>query len=148
MSEGKASAEEIDSWKAKKRYSLEESFRLADTSVLVSWSENLENRILVERFLDRMRNGEFYVNALKTFGEEEISEKQFDILMELAEKELPFEEKIRVFYDISRSMKFMGKTFHGVGYDQIEQLCFDTLQKEIFSQSVVNQTRAYHHCKR
>ena len=147
MSEGKASAEEIDSWKAKKRYSLEESFRLADTSVLVSWSENLENRILVERFLDRMRNGEFYVNALKTFGEEEISEKQFDILMELAEKELPFEEKIRVFYDISRSMKFMGKTFHGVGYDQIEQLCFDTLQKEIFSQSVVNQTRAYHIAK-
>ena len=147
MSEGKASAEEIDSWKAKKRYSLEESFRLADTSVLVSWSENLENRILVERFLDRMRNGEFYVNALKTFGEEEISEKQFDILMELAEKELPFEEKIRVFYYISRSMKFMGKTFHGVGYDQIEQLCFDTLQKEIFSQSVVNQTRAYHIAK-
>ena len=78
-----------------------------------------------------MRKGEFYVDALKTFGSDEISEKQFDILMELAEKELSFEEKIRVLYDISRSMKFMGKSFHGVRYDQIEELCFHTLQKEI-----------------
>lgn len=147
MSEGKATDEEIRSWKAEKRYSLEESFRLADTSVLVPWSENLENRILVERFLGRMRKGEFYVDALKTFGTDEISEKQFDILMELAEKELSFEEKIRVLYDISRSMKFMGKSFHGVRYDQIEQLCFHTLQKEIFAQSVINQTRKYHIAK-
>ena len=106
-----------------------------------------KNRILVERFLGRMRKGEFYVDALKTFGTDEISEKQFDILMELAEKELSFEEKIRVLYDISRSMKFMGKSFHGVRYDQIEQLCFHTLQKEIFAQSVINQTRKYHIAK-
>ncbi len=30
---------------------------------------------------------------LKTFGITELDEKQFDMLMEMAEKELPFEEK-------------------------------------------------------
>lgn len=66
---------------------------------------------LIERFLNRLRAGEHYVDSLKTFGITELDEKQFDMLMEMAEKELPFEEKIRVLYSISRSMKFMKKIF-------------------------------------
>ena len=87
------------------------------------------------------------MDALKTFGAAEINEKQFDILMDMAEKELPFEEKIRVLYDISRSMKFMNKTFHGISYDQIEQKCFSVLQQEIFRSSNVNQVYHYHIAK-
>lgn len=65
------------------------------------------------------------------------------MLMEMAEKELPFEEKIRVLYSISRSMKFMKKNFHGTSYDQIEQKCFATIQQEIFKASNVNQVKKY-----
>ena len=144
MSYEKADPAKVKEWKKQKRYSLEESFGQADASVLVSWSEELENRILAERFLSRMRNGEHYVDALKTFGTNELDEKQFDLLMDMAEHELPFSEKIRVLYDISRSMKFMKKTFHGINYDQIEQKCFSVLQQEIFRASNVNQVHQYH----
>ena len=143
MSSEKADEVKVAEWKSLKRYSLEESFQIADASVLVPWEEKLENRILIERFLNRLRAGEHYVDSLKTFGITELDEKQFDILMEMAEKELPFEEKIRVLYSISRSMKFMKKNFHGTSYDQIEQKCFATIQQEIFKASNVNQVKKY-----
>lgn len=69
--------------------------------------------------------------------------ENWNMLMEMAEKELPFEEKIRVLYSISRSMKFMKKNFHGTSYDQIEQKCFATIQQEIFKASNVNQVKKY-----
>ena len=143
MSSEKADEVKVAEWKALKRYSLEESFQMADASVLVPWEEKLENRILIERFLNRLRAGEHYVDSLKTFGITELDEKQFDMLMEMAEKELPFEEKIRVLYSISHSMKFMKKNFHGISYDQIEQKCFATIQQEIFKASNVNQVKKY-----
>ena len=143
MSSEKADEVKVAEWKSLKRYSLEESFQIADASVLVPWEEKLENRILIERFLNRLRAGEHYVDSLKTFGITELDEKQFDMLMEMAEKELPFEEKIRVLYSISRSMKFMKKNFHGTSYDQIEQKCFATIQQEIFKASNVNQVKKY-----
>ena len=143
MSSEKADEVKVSEWKSLKRYSLEESFQIADASVLVPWEEKLENRILIERFLNRLRAGEHYVDSLKTFGITELDEKQFDMLMEMAEKELPFEEKIRVLYSISRSMKFMKKNFHGTSYDQIEQKCFATIQQEIFKASNVTQVKKY-----
>ena len=143
MSSEKVDEVKVSEWKSLKRYSLEESFQIADASVLVPWEEKLENRILIERFLNRLRAGEHYVDSLKTFGITELDEKQFDMLMEMAEKELPFEEKIRVLYSISRSMKFMKKNFHGTSYDQIEQKCFATIQQEIFKASNVNQVKKY-----
>ena len=143
MSSEKADEVKVAEWKSLKRYSLEESFQIADASVLVPWEEKLENRILIERFLNRLRAGEHYVDSLKTFGIKELDEKQFDMLMEMAEKELPFEERIRVLYSISRSMKFMKKNFHGISYDQVEQKCFATIQQEIFKASNVNQVKKY-----
>ena len=79
MSSEKADEVKVAEWKALKRYSLEESFQMADASVLVPWEEKLENRILIERFLNRLRAGEHYVDSLKTFGITELDEKQFDI---------------------------------------------------------------------
>lgn len=143
MSTGKAETARVEEWKRQKRYSLKESFGLADTSVLVRWGEELENRILIERFLEQLRRGEHYVDALKTFGPSEITEKQFDILMEKAETELPFGEKIRVIYAISRSMKYMKSSFHGMGYDQLEQKCFADIQQEIFRSSSINRVQQY-----
>ena len=96
----------------------------------------MENRILAERFLGKVQEGAHYVDALKTFGTNELNEKQFDLLMKMAEESLPFSERIRVLYDMSRSMKFMNKTFHGISYDQIEQKCFFVLQQEILRQAV------------
>lgn len=65
MSSEKADEVKVSEWKSLKRYSLEESFQIADASVLVPWEEKLENRILIERFLNRLRAGEHYVDGFR-----------------------------------------------------------------------------------
>lgn len=142
MSEGCASADEIQGWKVQKRLSLQESFQKGDTDGLLAWKQDLEDEILVDRFLDRIRNGEHYIPALKTFGEQEITESQFRILMEKKEK-ADFSEKIRILYDVSRSMKYKKNDFQGKSYDVLEQECFETIQKEIFAQTFVNNVEDY-----
>lgn len=127
---GTATSQEIDAWKTEKRYSLQESFMLADTICFIGWENELENQILVEKFLERLFSGQHYISALKVFGEEEINERQFEILMEKVEH-MEFSQKIRVLYAVSRSMKYRSTIFHDLGYDAIEKRCFDTIQEEI-----------------
>lgn len=142
MSEGTASAEEIQCWKNQKRLSLQESFLLGDTDGLLLWKQELEDEILVDRFLNRIRNGEHYIPALKTFGEQEITESQFRLLMDRKEKS-DFSEKVRILYDVSRSMKYRKNCFCGKAYDALEQECFETIKNEIFAQSFVNNIGNY-----
>lgn len=142
MSEGCASSDDVQRWKGQKRLSLQESFRLGDTDGLLGWKQKLEDEILVDRFLNRIQNGEHYIPALKTFGEQEITESQFRILMEKKEN-ADFSEKIRILYDVSRSMKYKKNDFQGKSYDALEQECFETIKKEIFAQSFVNNVGDY-----
>lgn len=146
MSSGEASAEAIADWKQRKRYSLQESFQKADTTTFADWNQELQDRILTERFLKALRDGEHYIHALKIFGEEEINENQYRMLMKKAE-ELEFSERIRVLYAVSRSMKYQSAVYCGTTYDKIEQECFGTIQQEIFSQSFVNRKTEYHIAK-
>ena len=69
--------------------------------------------------------------ALKIFGEEELNEKQYEILMEKADH-MEFSEKIRVLYAISRSMKYQSVTFHGASYDLVEQNVFQKYRRCCF----------------
>ena len=142
MSDGTASEKEVKQWKESTRYSLQESFLLGDTSDFIEWNEELENRILVDRFLKKILNNEHYIDALKTFGVKEINEKQYMLLMEMAD-EMPFSEKIRIYYAISRSMKYQAVKYGKKSYDEIEALCFGEIQKQIFAESVVNQQKNY-----
>lgn len=142
MSEGKASVDEIQEWKNAKRMSLQESFQYGDTDELLTWKQELEDEILVDRFMERIMNGEHYIPALKTFGDREITESQFRLLMKRKEQ-ADFSEKIRILYDVSRSMKFQKNSFDGKTYDMLEQECFETIQKEIFAQSFVSEMHTY-----
>ena len=142
MSCKEADEEEVCAWKARKRYSLCESFAQGDTAHFVEWNEELENRILIERFLKALKGGENYIAALKIFGEEELNEKQYEILMEKADH-MEFSEKIRVLYAISRSMKYQSVTFHGASYDLVEQKCFSEIQKMLFQKSFIRHAADY-----
>ncbi|MDO5361813.1 MAG: L-fucokinase [Eubacteriales bacterium] len=132
--EGTATKDEIQAWKLEKRYSLQESFLLGNTTCFIEWENELENQILVEKFLERLFAGENYISALKIFGEKEINERQYEILMEKLET-MEFSQKIRVLYAVSRSMKYQSAVFHGMGYDVIEKRCFDTIQEEVCGNS-------------
>lgn len=142
MSQGLASDKEVMNWKRERRMSLQESFLLGDTNMLLEWKRKLEDEILVDRFLKRILKGEHYIPALKTFGEHEITESQFRLLMERKDK-ADFSEKIRILYDVSRSMKYQKNMFLGKTYDALEQECFETIKKEIFARSFVNNMRDY-----
>ena len=143
---GTATSDEIQSWKQETRYSLQESFLLGNTTCFIKWENELENQILVEKFLERLFAGEHYIPALKLFGEKEINERQFEILMEKAET-MEFSQKIRVLYAISRSMKYQSAVFHGMGYDVIEKLCFDTIQEAVCGDSEFVDDIEYHIAK-
>ena len=77
--DGTATEEEILNWKNQRRYSIQESFMLGDTTRFIEWSTELQNQIMVEKFLKHLFAGEHYIPALKIFGESELNERQFDI---------------------------------------------------------------------
>lgn len=130
MAEGTASEDDVREWKKQKRYSLQDSFLLGDTTCFIQWETELQDRILTEKFLKKLLAGEHYIPALKTFGETELNQRQFQLLMEET-GQMDFYEKIRVLYAVSRSMKYQSAVFDGIGYDVIEKKCFDTIQEEI-----------------
>lgn len=130
MSQGIASQETVEAWKRAKRFSLQESFALADTREPLRWKEELEDRILIEKFLEALRRGEHYIPALKIFGENELKESQYNMLMELA-PQLPFSLRIRVLYAVSRSMKYQKRQYGGNSYDAVEQRCFEEIQQAV-----------------
>lgn len=74
--------------------------------------KDLEARILVAVFLGELKKGGHYIPALKIFGEKEIQERHYHLLMKEAEK-ADFSQKIRILYAVSRSMKFTKKCFDG-----------------------------------
>lgn len=142
MSIGEADLLSVEKWKKQKRYSLQETFILGDMSGTDKWMEKLQNHILVERFLEQIQNGEHYITALKNFGEKELSNAQYDILMEYFPR-LSFSEKIRVLYAVSRTMKYQSVKFDDKAYDQVEKECFMLIQKELFSKGAISYQHNY-----
>ena len=93
-------------------------------------------------FLRELEKGGHYIPALKIFGEKEIQERHYHLLMKEAEK-ADFSQKIRILYAVSRSMKFTKKCFDGKTYDVLEQECFSQIQKEIASQTQLTGNSGY-----
>ena len=131
MAHGKATQEERDAWRRAERLSLQSSFNRADVLAAGAWQRELENRILASRFLWQLEAGVYYKDALKTFGTHGIDGEIFSLLMEDAEHS-EFSLKIRIFYAVAQYMKERRLTFGQTGYDLVEALCFDTIQKTIF----------------
>ena len=131
MARGEVSLEEQAAWRQAERLSLQSSFNRADVLAAGSWQRELENRILASRFLWQLEAGVYYKDALKTFGTHGIDEEVFSLLMEDAEHS-NFSLKIRIFYAVAQYMKERRLIFGQTGYDLVEALCFDTIQKTIF----------------
>lgn len=128
---GNASAEEVETWIAKERLSLCESFNRADVCAIVPWKRGIEDQVLVSCFVDRLMNGDYYEEALSVFGDAGIKDNQFKLLMQRAGK-AAFSEKIRIWYALSRYLRQHRRSFEGMKYDDLERLCFDEIQKVIY----------------
>lgn len=148
MAAGEASFEETADWKSRKRLSLCSSFNAADVRSIIPWIEGLKDRILAEKFSERLTRGVYYKDALRVFGINGIRQSQFEILMDLAER-AEFSLKIRIYYALSRFMKEHGIVFGEYTYDKVESLCFETIQKVIYENAIaqIKNSDHYHICK-
>jgi len=126
MAAGTASAEEIARWKQQNRESLCSGFVQADTEKIRRWQQELEQRILSRKFIDRLQDGCSGTEALEVFGSRSITEEMYRTLMEDAEN-APFSLKIRIYHAVSRFMKAHRLRLCGRDYDYPEMRCFDAV---------------------
>lgn len=131
MARGEADFEKVQAWKKQEKLSLYSSFNLADVQAIVPWKRNLENSIMAEKFVDRICKDVYYQDALQVFGTAGMNEEQYHKVMERAEKG-DFSTRIRIFYDVSRYMKYAHREFDGKHYDALENLCFKEIQDVIY----------------
>lgn len=131
MASGRASKELIDAWKKKERCSLYSSFNQADVQAILPWQQKLENHILVSRFIEELKKGTYFIDAFRVFGDAGLNEKEYRLLMEIAEQE-ESALKTRIYYALSREMKHSRKSYFGDTYDVPESRCFESIGNPIY----------------
>ena len=136
MAQGVADEAEIADWRGRQRESLASSFLCADTHEAYRWEKELENRILARKFVNLLEQNTYYRDALAVFGVRGITEEIYRTLLEDAQ-ESPFGLKIRIYYALSRFMKDHNMRFGTDSYEVTEELCFATIQKEIYDAAVM-----------
>lgn len=135
MANDSATEAEIQKWRSATRQSLYTSFNQADVKAILPWKHNLENEILVERFVNQLMNQVYYIEAEQVFGNNGMNLEQYDLIMKRAE-ESEFSTKIRIYYVVSRHMKYYGKRFRNVSYEVLENKCFDEIKDEIYRHGI------------
>ncbi len=135
MAGGFAPPEDVEQWRRMKRVSLYSSFNQADVTGFIPWKRDLQDRILVDSFVQRIQNGEDYVPAMQdVFGEKGITEKQFCLLMERAERS-DFFLKVKLLYDIAGIMRRHEHTFGETTFDTVEDYCFAQIRSALLAQT-------------
>ncbi len=129
---GKAvDAEQIENWKACKRYSLYSSFRDADGEALIAWREHLEAWIRSEAFVRQMLGGTPVAEALKAFhGDVRAVDRR--VLLERAESpETELSERLRIYYGLAMAAGERLGNFESGDEDRYLTACFHALQETI-----------------
>ena len=122
-------------WRGCRKTSLYESYNNADVSAMLSRKQRLEDEILVEKYIQQIRDGAGGMEAAECFGEEGIDSLRFTLIMTAAAKR-PFSEKIRIYYDLSRFMKKERLKFDNTGYDYLEMLSFAEIRDTITENAI------------
>lgn len=127
---GQADAKEAAGWIGKPRLSLYSSFNQARAEDALRWSRKLMRMISVEQFVDILKEKGYYRDALAIFSHKEMTEKQFEGLLDMAEK-ADFGLKIRLYYALSRYLKEKKQQFGSATAQLLESKCFETIQAAI-----------------
>ena len=139
MAQGTATKEEICAWKNARRESLCSSFMQADIQGIYRWQRELERKIRCKHFVDALRNGVYYRVALAAFGQQGVTESAYDMLLAMA-NEQPTGMKMRICYALSRFMQENQLSFHGRDHEAMETMCFESLQKAMRADAILDRT--------
>ncbi len=125
-----ASAEEALAWLAKPRESLYGSFNGAKQGGYLEFNREVTCRICREQFLEGLRAGKNYGEALESFRAHGLTGEQFEKLLTLAEQE-NFSTRIRIYYGLAKyARENKGRNF-GLSARELELKCFVTIREEI-----------------
>lgn len=139
MAQGTAAKEEIRAWKNTRRESLRSSFQGADVHGIYRWQQELELRIRCGRFVEALKKGVYYRDALAAFGGQGVTELACDLLLDMAQGQ-PTGIKMRICYALSRFMQENQVRFHGCGYEAMEAMCFGSLQRAMCADAILDRT--------
>ncbi|HOO29180.1 MAG TPA: L-fucokinase, partial [Lachnospiraceae bacterium] len=131
----KASDQEVDAWKNRERYSLETGYNAADVTDIVIWNHELENRILVEKYLTAIDSGTDAYTAIRIFGKVGITGKRLALLLDKA-KEADFSTKIRIYYNLSLYLSQTERDFDDLTAELLEEKCFAEIRNTIYENAM------------
>lgn len=131
----KASDQEVDTWKNRERYSLETGYNAADVTDIVVWNHELENRILVEKYLTAINTGIDAHTAIRIFGKVGITGKRLALLLDKAIS-AEFSAKIRIYYNLSLYLSQTERDFDELTAEFLEEKCFAEIRNTIYENAM------------
>lgn len=103
------------------------SFNNADAKSIIEWQQWLYDKVQTHNFILNIKNRIYVNNASNSFGRVGITQKQIEILLDIANKS-DFDIKIRIYYYLSKISKSTSYT-----QEQLEGMCFKTIQDTIYN---------------
>ncbi|MBQ7288430.1 MAG: bifunctional fucokinase/L-fucose-1-P-guanylyltransferase [Clostridia bacterium] len=97
-------------------YSLQSSFQQADVTQILPWSDKLNDKVCVDRFLDAIQNKV----PVTELSDRDLTPRIFRYLRRIAEKS-DFSLKIRIYYYLAKLTQD----------EELMQLCFATISNEV-----------------
>lgn len=125
-----ASVEEVQAWLVRPRESLYSSFNGAKQGSYLEFNWEVTCRICREQFLEKLRAGKNYQEALEVFRAHALTAEQFERMLSLAGQE-EFSTKIRIYYGLARYVRENKGRDFGLSARELEQKCFAVIREEL-----------------
>ncbi|MGN0334370.1 MAG: L-fucokinase [Lachnospiraceae bacterium] len=118
-------AEVSGDYQTRERMSLFESFNEADTTQMIAWQANLENKIRVSRCLKAIEERRTIEEARHmAFGHKKVTDKQLKMLRDIAET-AEFGTRMRIYY-------YLSKMTENALSEELENECFSYICKTLY----------------
>ncbi len=132
-----ATKPQVEYWLSCERMSLNSSFNEAAVEQVLPWNHHLQDVIMVEKFINVLKQRGNYKDALLPFRYKLMKESQLRYLLNAAE-EAEFSLKIRIYNSLSRYFRENKLQLEGISARELEEKCFDTIQTTICEASYNN----------
>lgn len=122
----KASETEIEAWLSLKRYSLKESYELADLQEVLAVQHHVEDYIRTRAFINSVKIHQWVREVLPLLGtQQQVAERRLEMLISLAEQSESSLYRARLYRYIAEGYKSQGLHWRGIenkAYEEINEL--------------------------
>ena len=137
ISDGTATDEEKEKWINSKKYSLCDSFNLADTKAILDWQKRISEEVHAENFIKKLSDGEYSSDAIAELYQSENLAEEVNYILEFA-KGAQFPLNMRIYLAIADlckkdAFKFNDNDavyFEDKAYDIVKNYILDAIDEE------------------